>query len=139
MRWSMHLIPTDKVSTGNAETMSAMTKLRNLRDSIREGTVTQRNDKTWKATHFRSGAQSLQVNKNRSRCGHVNTVTGKCLLGDPVSDEDSMRAEQLDYFEKVIENSMATSEERVQQLREPGCRATRWMPTATGSTAAVKD
>ena len=95
-------------------------------------------DKTWEATHFRSGAQSLQVNKNRSRCGHVNTVIGKCSLGDPVSDEDSMRVEQLNYFEKVLDNSMATSEERVEQLRELGCRATRWMKTATGFTAAEK-
>ena len=115
-----------------------MSRRGNHRDFIREGTVKQRNDKTWEATYFRSGAQSLQVNKNRSRCGHVNTVTGKCSLGDPVSDEDSMRAEQLDYFEKVLESSMATSEERVEQLRELGCRAMRWMPTATGSTAAVK-
>ena len=33
-----------------------------------------------------------------------------------MSDEDTMRVEQLDYFEKVLENSMATSEERVEQF-----------------------
>ena len=33
------LIPTDKVLTDNVETMSAMSKLRDHRDSIREGTV----------------------------------------------------------------------------------------------------
>ena len=31
---------------------------------IREGTVKQGNNKTWKATYFRSGAHSLQVNEN---------------------------------------------------------------------------
>ena len=40
--------------------------------------------KTWKATYFRSGAHSLQVNENRSQFGHVNTVIGKCSLEDPV-------------------------------------------------------
>ena len=44
----------------------------------------------------------------------------------------------FDYFEKVLENSMATSEERFEQLRRVGCRATRRLPTVTGSTAAVK-
>ena len=56
MQWSMLLIFTDKVSTGNVEMNSTMAKLRNHRDSIREETVKQCNDKTWKATHFRSGA-----------------------------------------------------------------------------------
>ena len=84
----------------------------------------QCNDKTWKATHFRSGAHSLQVNENRSRFSHVNTVIGKCSLEDPVSEEDSMGVEQFDNFEKVLENSIATSEERVEQLRELRCRTT---------------
>ena len=137
MRLPMRLISTDKVSTGNIEIMSTMSKLRNHRDSIREGTVKQKNNKTWKATHLRSGAHSLQVNKNRSRFGHVKTVIGKCSLEDPVSDEDSMGVEQFDYFEKVLENSITTSEERVEQLRELRCRAMRWM-TATGYTAAKK-
>ena len=35
-----------------------------------------------------------------------------------MSDEDSMGVEQFDNFEKVLENSMTTSEERVEQLRE---------------------
>ena len=138
MRLSMRLISTGKVSTGNVEIMSTMSKLRNHRDSIREGTVKQYNDKTWKATHIRSGAHSLHVNKNRSRFGLVKTVIGKCSLEDPVSDEDSMGVEQVDYFEKVLENSITTSEERVEQLRELRCRAMRWMTTATGSTAAKK-
>ena len=89
---------------------------------IREGTVKQCNNKTWKATYFRSGAHSLQVNENRSRFSHVNTVFGKYSLEDPVSDEDSMGAEQFDYFETVLENSITTSEERVEQLRELRCR-----------------
>ena len=50
----MRLIPTNRVSTGNAETMSAMEKLCDRRDSVREGTMMQRNVKAWKATHFRS-------------------------------------------------------------------------------------
>ena len=98
----------------------------------------QCNDKTWKATHFRSGAHSLQVNENRSRFGHVSTVIGKCSLEDPVSEEDSMGVEQFDYFKEVLENLLTTSEERVEQLRELRCRTSRWMKTATGSTAAKK-
>ena len=35
--WSMRLIPKNKVSTGNAETMSAMVQIRGHRDSVREG------------------------------------------------------------------------------------------------------
>ena len=136
MQWSMLLIFTDKVSTGNVEMNSTMSKLRNHRDSIWEGTVKQCSDKTWKATHFRSGAHSLQVNENRSQFGHVSTVIGKCSLEDP--EEDSMGVEQFDYFKEVLENSMTTSEERVEQLRELRCRTTRWTKTATGSTAAKK-
>ena len=50
------------------ETMSAIEKLWDHRDSVREGTVKQRNVKAWKATHFRSETESLQqVDKNRSR------------------------------------------------------------------------
>ena len=37
MEWSMRSIPTNKVSKGNAETMSAMETLRDRRDSVREG------------------------------------------------------------------------------------------------------
>ena len=99
---SMLLIFTDKVSTGNVEMNSTMAKLRNHRGSIRERTVKQGNNKTWKATYFRSGAHSLQVNENRSQFGHVNTVIGKCSLEDPVSEEDSMGVEQFDNFEKVL-------------------------------------
>ena len=106
----------------NVDMNSTMAKLRNHRDSIREETVKQCNDKTWKATHFRSGAHSLQVNENRSRFSHVNTVIGKCSLEDPVSEEDSMGVEQFEYFKEVLENSMTTSEERVEQLRELRCR-----------------
>ena len=62
---------------------------------------------------------------NRSRCGHESALTGRGSLEDPVSGEDSVKVEQLDYFEKVLENSMATSEERPEQLRKVGCRATR--------------
>ena len=119
-QWSMLLISTNKVSTGNVEMNSTMSKLRNHRVSIREGT--QCNNKTWKATHFRSGAHSLQVNENRSRFSHVNTVIGKCSLEDPVSEEDSVGVEHFDNFEKVLENSTATSEERVEQLKELRCR-----------------
>ena len=98
----------------------------------------QRNVKARKATHFRSEAESLRVDKNRSRCGHMSTVTGKDSLGDPVSDEESVRVGQLDYFEQVLMSSMAASGERLEQLRRVGCRAMRRMPTVTGSTAAVK-
>ena len=42
----------------------------------------QRNIKAWKATHFRSEAESLRVDKNKSRCGHMSTVTGKDALGE---------------------------------------------------------
>ena len=36
---------------------------------------------------------------------------------------------------QVLENSMATSEERLEQLRRVGCRPTRRLPAVTGSTA----
>ena len=84
----------------------------------------QSNVKAWKATHFRSETESVRVDKNRSRCGLTGTVTGKGSLGDPVGGEDSLRVEQSDYFEQVLENSMATSEERLGQLRKAGCSAT---------------
>ena len=45
MEWSMRLILTNKVSTGNAETMSAMELLWDHRDTGRQGTVKQRNVK----------------------------------------------------------------------------------------------
>ena len=45
-------------------------------------------------------------------------------MEDPVNKEESMGAEQFDYFEKVLENSITTSEERVEQLRELRCRTT---------------
>ena len=105
MELSMCLIPKNKVSTGNVETMSAMEKLWDHRDSVREGTVKQRHVKAWKATHCRSETESLQVDKNRSRCGHMRTVTGNGSLEDPVNGEDSWRVEQLHHFEKVFENS----------------------------------
>ena len=81
----MRLMPTNKVSKGNAETMA---KLWDHRDFVREGTVKQRNVKAWKATHFRSETESPQVDTNRSRCGHMSAVIGKGSLGDPVSGED---------------------------------------------------
>ena len=68
----------------------------------------------------------------------MKIVIGKCSLEDPVSDEDSVGVEQFDYFEKVLENSITTSQERVEQLRELRCRAMRWMKKTTGSTAAKK-
>ena len=40
--------------------------------------------------------RSLQVNENRSRFSHVNTVIGKCSLEDPVSEEEFMGAEQFE-------------------------------------------
>ena len=45
---------TDKVSTDNVEMNSTMAKLRNHRDPG-DGTTKQCNNKTWKATYFRSG------------------------------------------------------------------------------------
>ena len=74
MEWSMPSIPTNKVSTGNAETISAMEKFRDRRDSVREETMKQRNVKAWKATHFMSETASLQQvdNKNRSRCANMS-------------------------------------------------------------------
>ena len=68
----------------------------------------------------------------------MRTLTGKSSLEDPVSGEDSLKAEQSNYFEQVLDNSIATSEERLEQLRRVGCEATRRMATATGSAAAVK-
>ena len=81
MRWSMRLIPTDKVSTGNVETMSAMSKLRNHRDSIREGTAKQRNDKTWEATHFRSGAQKFASQQEQKSMRSREYSDWKMLAG----------------------------------------------------------
>ena len=52
----------------------------------------------------------------------MSTVIGKCSLEDPVSEEESMGAEQFDSFEKVLENSITTLEERVEQLRKLRCR-----------------
>ena len=56
-----------------------------------------------------------------------------------MSDEGSLRVEQLDYFEKVLENSMATLEERFEQLGRVGCRATRRMPTTIHSSSERLD
>ena len=64
----------------------------------------QCNNKTWKATHCRSGSDSLQVNENRSRIGHVSTVIGKCSLEDPVSEEESMGAEQFEGSRELNDN-----------------------------------
>ena len=55
----------------------------------------------------------------------MSALSGRGSLEDPVSGEHSLRIEQLDNFEKVLENSMATTEERPEQLRRVGCRATR--------------
>ena len=64
----------------------------------------QCNNKTWKATYFRSGAHSLQVNENRSRFSHVSTVIGKCSLEDPVSEEELMGAEQFEGSQEFNNN-----------------------------------
>ena len=95
MQWSMLLIFTDKVSTGNVEMNSTMAKLRNHRDSSG-----RRQGLDGNALQVRS----LQVNENRSRFGHVSTVIGKCSLEDPVSDEDSMGAEQFEGSRKFNNN-----------------------------------
>ena len=47
----------------------------------------------------------------------MRTVNGKGSLEDPVSGEHSLKIEQLDYFEKVLENLMAASEERLEKSR----------------------
>ena len=54
LEWSMRLIPKNEVSTGNAETMSAMEKVWDHRDSVQEGTVKQRDVKAWKRLAGRS-------------------------------------------------------------------------------------
>ena len=113
----MRLVLKNKVSTGNAETMSAMEKLWDHRDSVREGTVKQRHVKSWKATHCRSETGSLQVDKNRSRCGHMRTVTGKGFVENPVNGEDSWRVEQLDYFEKVLNGYVGRAARAVEKSR----------------------
>ena len=63
-------IHKNKVSTGNAETMSAMEKLRDRRDCVREGTMKQRDVKATKATHFRSETESLRVDEQKSMRPH---------------------------------------------------------------------
>ena len=40
---------------------------------VREGPVKQCDVKAWKATHFRSEAESLQVDKNRSLRSHEDS------------------------------------------------------------------
>ena len=60
----------------------------------------------------------------------MRTVTGRGSLQNPVSGEDSLRVEQLNYFEKVLENSMPSWVERLEQLRKVGRRATRPVSTA---------
>ena len=57
----------------------------------------------------------------------MRTVFGKGSLEDPVRGEDPLRVEQSNYYEQVLENSMATSKERLEQLRRVGCRPTRRM------------
>ena len=108
MEWSMPLIPTNRVSTGNAETMSAVEKLWDRRDSVREGTVKQRNVKAWKVTHFRSETESLQQldNKNRKRCGHTRLRRKSDLSSSGGSD-----AEQRD--ENANSNRIHSSSERL--------------------------
>ena len=39
-----------------------------------------------------------------------------------MSEEDSMGVEQFDNFEKVLKNTITTSEEPVEQLKELRCR-----------------
>ena len=51
-----------------------------------------------------SGAHSLQVNENRNRFSHVNTVIGKCSLEDPVSEEESMGTEQSEGSREFNKN-----------------------------------
>ena len=41
-----------------------------------------------------------------------------------MSGEDSLSVEQLENLGKVLENPVAKSEERFEQLRRAGCRAT---------------
>ena len=125
MEWSMRLNLTNKVSTGNAETMSAMAKLKDHRDCVREGTAKQRNVKAWKVMNFRSEAQSLpcEVAVGQKSMRSPQHSDWKRLAGDPVSGEDSLRVEQLDYFEQVLENSVVTSEERVDQLTRSGMQS----------------
>ena len=84
------------------------------------------NVKAWKATHFRSEDRKPTAVETL----HMRTVTGKGSLEDPVSAENSLRAEQSNSFEQVLGNSIATSEERLEQLRRVGCRATRRRATA---------
>ena len=92
----MRLILKNKLSTGNAETVSAMVKIWDHRDSA-PGNV-----KAWKATRFRPETESLHANLDRSGCGHMRTVIGKGSVEGPVSGEDSLSVEQSNYFEKVI-------------------------------------
>ena len=42
-----------------------------------------------------------------------------------MNGEDSLRNEQLDYFEQVLENSMATSEERLEQSNATNANSNR--------------
>ena len=49
-----------------------------------------------------------------------------------MSGEDSLRVEQLDYFEEVLENSMATSEERLEHLRRVG-----WSNTTNANSTRI--
>ena len=96
MQWSMLLIFTDKVSTGNVEMISTMAKTPKSPRFIREGTVKQGNNKTWRQRTSGQELTACKSTRNRSQFGHVNTVIGKYSLEDPVSDEDSMGAEQFE-------------------------------------------
>ena len=118
MERSMRLVPTNRVSTGNAETMSAMEKLRDHRYSVQEETMQQCNVKVWKATHFRSETECLLVSEQKSSRSHQNSDWRR------LAGVESLSIEQLDSFEKDLENSMATLEERLEQSRRAGCRGT---------------
>ena len=76
--------------------------------------------------HFSSEAESLPFEVAGGQKSMRSTSAQrpwKRLAGDPVSGEDSLRVEQLDYFEQVLENSMVTSEERVEQLTRSGMQS----------------
>ena len=93
----------------------------------------QREVKVWKATHFWSETESLQVNKNRSRCGHMSAVTGKGSLKGPVNGEDSLR--------RAVGSLRAGSRELVGHVGRAARaveKSRTQMPTVTGSTAAEK-
>ena len=123
MQWSKILdFHGKKVSTGNVETNSTMGKFRNHGDSSGRG--------QWSNVTTRLGRQRTSGQNPASQRGQKLMRSNK--------EDESMGTEQFNYFEKVLENSITTSEERVEQLRELRCRTSWWMKTGTGSTAAEK-